>query len=96
MSNNERRTDPRVPCHHVWLTITVGDPAGTTPQPKLPCRQVRIDNLSKSGLCLISAEPFELGQVISFAKADHLPAHGEVVWTCQTKGEYQAGIRFTD
>jgi len=65
------------------------------PPQKLPPLQVRVDNISSSGLCLIAAEPFELGQIITFSESDNLPAQGEVVWTCQTKGEYKAGIRFT-
>lgn len=95
MIDNERRTAPRVPCHQVWLTITIGDQVGTTPPQKLPPLQVRVDNISSSGLCLIATEPFELGQLITFSDADNLPAQGEVVWTCQAKDEYKAGIRFT-
>lgn len=93
MTDNERRRSPRVPCQDVWLTIKVGDQAGGTQHQQLPPRQVRVDNSSDSGICLISAEPFELGQIVYFSEPT-LPAHGEVVWTCKSKIECKAGIQY--
>lgn len=93
-TDNERRRSPRVPCHDVWLTIKVGDQAGTTQHQQLPARQARVDNISDSGICLISADPFELGQIVHFSDPT-LPAQGEVVWTCKSKIECKAGVHFT-
>ena len=93
MTDNERRRSPRVPCHDVWLTIKVGDQTGTTQHQQLPPRQVRVDNISDSGICLISADPFELGQIVYFFDPN-LPAEGEVVWTCKSKIECKAGIHY--
>lgn len=91
--DSERRRSPRVPCRDVWITIKVGDESGTTPAQQLPTRQGRVDNLSDSGICLISAEPFELGQVVYFADPT-LPSQGVVVWTCRSRLECKAGIQF--
>jgi hypothetical protein len=95
-TDNERRRSPRVPCHDVWLQIRVCDPSSSAPPADgIPPRQARVENLSDSGICLIAAEPFELGQEISFFDPN-LPAQGTVVWTYQSKGEYTVGIRFKD
>lgn len=93
MTDKERRRKYRVPCHDVWLTITVGDQTGITPSQKLPSRQVKVDNLSDSGICLLATDSFELGQLIIFADPT-LPPQGEVVWTCQTKLGCKAGVQF--
>jgi len=94
-TDNERRRSPRIPCHEVWLQIKVGDPAASgVTREGLPSRQARVDNLSDSGICLISAEPFELGQLVFFADP-HLPSQGTVVWTCQSKLDCKGGIQFT-
>lgn len=90
---NERRRSPRVPCHNVWLEVKVGDQAGITPPQQLPARRVKVDNISDTGICLISTESFELGQTIHFFDSN-LPARGAVVWTCQAKLECKAGIQF--
>ena len=82
-----------MPCHGVWLEIKVGDQVGLTPPQQLPPRRVRVENISDSGICLVSADSFELGQIIYFSDAN-LPARGEVVWTCQVKLECKAGIQF--
>jgi len=94
ITENERRQNPRVPCHNIRLEIKVGDQAGITPHQQLPPRQVRVDNISDSGICLISTETFELGQTIYFFD-QNLPAQGNVVWTCRLKLECKAGIQFT-
>ena len=91
-TDSERRHSPRVPCQDVWLTIKVGDQTGAS-QHQLPPRQVRVDNISDSGICLISAEPFELGQIVYFSDPT-LPAQGEVVWTCKSKIECKAGVHY--
>lgn len=93
-TDSERRQGPRVPCHDVWLEIKVGDQAGSTPEQQLPVRQARVDNISSSGICLIAADPFELGQIVFFFDST-LPSCGEVVWTCQSKIECKAGVQFT-
>ncbi len=93
MTDNERRRSPRVPCHEVWLTIKIGEHTGITQLQELPARQVRVDNTSDSGICLISTDPFELGQIIYFLDTT-LPAQGEVVWTSQSKIECKAGIHY--
>lgn len=90
---NERRKNPRVSCQEVWLQIKVGDPAGPASSQQLPVRQVKVINLSDSGISLIAAEPFELGQVVFFLDPN-LPSQGTVVWTCQSKVECKAGIHF--
>ena len=92
-TESERRRSPRVPCHNVWLEIKVGDQVGITPPLQLPPRRVRVDNISDSGICLVSVESFELGQTIYFFDPN-LPARGAVVWTCQLKLECKAGIQF--
>lgn len=91
--HDERRRSPRVPCHDVWLQIKVGDQGGTTPSQQLPPRQVRVANISDSGICLVSQEPFDLGQVVYFSDPA-LPARGTVVWTCRSKIECKAGLQF--
>jgi hypothetical protein len=93
-TDNERRRSPRIPCHDVWLQIRVCDPSSSAPAAdSLPPRQARVDNLSDTGICLISATPFELGQVVFFFDPN-LPGQGTVVWTCQAKGECKVGIQF--
>lgn len=93
-TDSERRRSPRVPCHDVWLSIKVSDQSGTPPKEQCPARQVRVDNISGSGICLISAEPFDLGQTVYFFDST-LPSQGTVVWTCQSKIECKVGIQFT-
>lgn len=93
-TDNERRRSPRVPCHDVWLSIKVSDQSGALPNQHTPSRQVRVDNISDSGICLFSAEPFDLGQIVYFFDSN-LPSHGTVVWTCLSKIECKVGIQFT-
>jgi hypothetical protein len=94
MTDDERRRSPRVPCQDVWLTITVGDQASAAIQgQQLPPRQVKVDNISDSGICLISAAPIELGQIVYFSDPT-LPTQGEVVWTYTSKIECKSGIHF--
>ena len=90
---SERRGNPRVSCHQVWLQIKVGEPEASAPSQHLPVRQVKVVNLSDSGISLIAAEPFELGQTVFFLDPN-LPAQGTVVWTCQSKVECKAGVQF--
>lgn len=93
-TDNERRCSPRVPCHDVWLSIKVSDQSGPPPNQHSPFRQVRVDNISGSGICLLSAEPLDLGQTVYFFDSN-LPPQGTVVWTCLSKLEYKVGIQFT-
>lgn len=94
-TDRERRQSPRVPCHDVWLSIKVSDhQSGNPPNQESPSRQVRVDNISGSGICLISAEPFDLGQTVYFFDST-LPSQGTVVWTCLSKIECKVGIHFT-
>ena len=58
-----------------------------------PLIKVKVENLSDTGVCLISSAPFELGQVILFSEDDMLN-QGTVVWTCQSKVECKAGVQF--
>ena len=90
---SERRRKPRVACHQVWLQIKIGDPEASAISPQLPVRQVKVVNLSDSGISLIASEPFELGQAIFFLDPN-LPSRGTVVWTCQSKMECKAGVQF--
>jgi len=93
ITDNERRHSPRLPRQDAWLVIKVGDQTGTTQHQQLLPRQVRIDNISDSGICLISADPFELGQIVYFSDPT-LPPQGEVVWTCKSRIECKAGIQY--
>ncbi|MDD5757531.1 MAG: PilZ domain-containing protein [Desulfobulbaceae bacterium] len=91
--DSDRRKNPRVSCQDIWLTVTVGEPSNNTANQQLPDRHVRVDNLSDSGICLISTDPFELAQIVYFSDPT-LPTQGEVVWTCKSKIECKAGIHF--
>lgn len=92
-TDRERRRSPRVPCQDVWLQIKVAEPQAIARPDTIPPRQARVDNLSASGICLVAADPFELGQEVFFSDPN-LPGQGTVVWTCQAKGEFKAGIQF--
>ena len=93
-TETERRRSPRIPCHNVWLEVKIGDQASIIPPEQLPARRVRVDNISDTGICLVSAEPFELSQTIYFFDSN-LPAQGTVVWTCKSALEgSKAGIQF--
>lgn len=94
MKDSDRRCSPRVSCQDIWLSVTVGEPSHAANSQQLTSRQVRVDNLSDSGICLISDASFELSQIVYFSDPT-LPAQGEVVWTCKSKIECKAGIHFT-
>lgn len=92
--HEERRRSPRVQCQDVWLQIQVSDQDGIAPSQQHPSRQVMVVNISDSGICLTSQERFELGQIVYFSD-QYLPSRGTVVWVCQSRTEYKAGIQFS-
>ncbi|MBA3015364.1 MAG: PilZ domain-containing protein [Proteobacteria bacterium] len=92
-ANQDRRRSPRIECHDVWLQVQVGDQEGIVPTEQHPTLQVRVSNISDSGICLISQERLELGQIVYFSDPK-LPARGTVVWAYQSQLECKAGIHF--
>lgn len=83
----ERRREERRDCVDLWLDIILDSAAGAG----VPLR-VKVINLSDGGICLTADQPLELGQIIRFPKG--IPAAlGTVVWTCQSKVVYKAGVR---
>ncbi len=83
----ERRREERRACVDLWLDIILDSAAGAG----VPLR-VKVVNLSDGGICLISDQPLELGQIIRFPEG--LPAAlGTVVWTSQSKVVCKAGVR---
>ncbi|MFW8601998.1 PilZ domain-containing protein [Desulfobacterota bacterium M19] len=83
----ERRREERRACVDLWLDIILDSAVGAG----VPLR-VKLINLSDGGVCLISDQPLELGQIIRFPKG--LPAAlGTVVWTSQSKVVCKAGVR---
>ncbi len=83
----ERRREQRRDCIDLWLDIILDSAAGAG----LPLR-VKVINLSDGGICFTSDQPLELGQVIRFPKGMPV-ACGTVVWICQSKVVYKAGVR---
>ena len=55
---------------------------------------VRVDNVSDGGACIVSREPFELGQVVSFASSEIPGNTGVIIWTSRSKNESKAGVKF--
>ncbi len=83
----ERRREERRACVDLWLDIILDSAAGVG----VPLR-VKVINLSDGGICLVSDQPLELGQIIRFPRG--LPATlGTVVWTSQSKVVCKAGVR---
>jgi len=87
LETKERRREERRACVDLWLDIILDSAVGTG----VPLR-VKVVNLSDGGICLISDEPLELGQIIRFSEG--MPAAlGTVVWTSQSKVVCKAGVR---
>ncbi len=83
----ERRREERRACVDLWLDIILDSAVGAGVS-----LRVKVINLSDGGVCLISDQPLELGQVIRFPRG--LPADlGTVVWTSQSKVVCKAGVR---
>ncbi len=84
---SEKRKSKRKNCNDLWIEVTIDQYATNTPI------VVKIDNLGDGGACIISSHVFELGQIINFPKSLRHKS-GTVVWTCQSKTEYKAGVQF--
>lgn len=89
----ERRRHPRTSPAEKTIEISLcpeGGPIGGTPPLTM---RVSVENISEGGVCLVSEEPFELGQSIEF-NSPGLPPKGEVIWTSRSHDECKAGIKF--
>jgi hypothetical protein len=87
--DNEKREFKRKPCDDLWIVVVTDQNTETSSSVK-----TKVDNLSDGGVCLVSDFVFELGQTIRFPKS--MPSfRGVVVWTCQSKLECKAGVKFT-
>lgn len=92
MTDQERRRAIRRQCENRWIDVVIQN--AHNPSDKPPAINVRVENISETGLCLISSSPFELGQLLFFSE-DDIPSQGTVVWTCQSKIECKAGVQFS-
>lgn len=88
----ERRKYQRKPAAGLWINVVIH--STIIPQDShSKIINAKIDNLSDGGICLISSQPFELDQIVSFADPK-FPRQGKVVWTCLSKTESKTGIQF--
>ncbi len=88
--NNDKRKFKRKLCDDLWIEVITDQSTASSSSVK-----TKVDNLSDGGVCLVSDFIFELGQTIRFPKS--MPSfRGIVVWTCQSKLECKAGVKFTN
>jgi len=92
MSDQERRSAARHPCENRWINVSPQTPC--RPAAGGPLLKVKVENVSITGVCLLSSAPFTLGQVLLFSE-DDMPDKGTVVWTYQSKGKCKAGVQFS-
>ena len=92
MSDQERRIDKRIACAETWIDITKF-PHLVDCDNKDHRQKVKVENRSDGGICLISATPFDLNEVIMIHEQEG-SVQGTVVWTCQSRLECKAGIQF--
>jgi|GEM_PF-2860000 len=91
MPDQERRRAARQRCDNRWINVSPQRPSPSTAGS--PFIKVEVENVSVSGVCLLSSTPFLLGQVLLFAE-DDMPDEGTVVWTYQSKTKCKAGVQF--
>lgn len=91
---SDRRECERLPGNDIWLEIEIKSSHHTDGSNPSRAIKAKVENLSDGGMCIISPEPFELGQEVNII-ASNLPSKGIIAWTCQSRIECKAGIQFT-
>lgn len=91
MTDQERRRAARHHCDNRWIDVTPQSLYG--PAKNAPPVMVKVENVSATGVCLLSPTPFELDQILFFSE-DDMPARGTVVWTLLSKTKCKAGVQF--
>ena len=91
MTDQERRRKIRIPCNNRWIDVSTQS-KHRPDKNELPVN-VKVENISDTGGCLISSTPFDLDLLIIFSE-DDMPNQGTVVWTLQSKNECKSGIQF--
>ena len=91
MTDQERRRAIRIPCNNRWIDVSTKS-EHSPDKNKFPVN-VKVKNISDTGVCLISSTPFDLDQLIIFSEND-MPNLGTVVWTLQSKTECKSGVHF--
>ena len=92
MTDQERRRAARHKCDHRWISVTPQGPHSSARNE--PPVKVEVENISVTGVCLLSSAPFTLGQRLVFAEED-MPDRGTVVWTFHSKTKCKAGVQFS-
>lgn len=93
MSKDERRQHKRDNTPDTRINITLISDNSIIEQTNPETISVKVQNSSSSGLCIVTDQPLELGQIIHLSE-ETANKQGAVVWTYQFKTEYRSGIKF--
>jgi len=89
MTNKDRRRHERIDTPDKTTVIELKSASSG----KHETCEVKVQNISNCGICIVTSNPIELGQIVHFPE-ESINKTGEVVWTYQLKEEHKSGINF--